>query len=166
MKVEVVVEVPKGSRNKYEMDHDSGTLWLDRELFTATRYPTDYGFIPETLGEDGDPLDCLVVLNEPTFPGCHLHVRPIGVFSMADEHGSDAKILAVPYNDVRAVWQDIDEVPEFLKREIQHFFDIYKDLEPGKHTQTWGWSDRRAAEEEIAASRQRHGDTGTTPPEG
>jgi inorganic pyrophosphatase len=164
VKIEVIVEVPKGSRNKYEMDHHTGTLWLDRELFTATRYPTEYGYIPDTLAEDGDPLDCLVILDEPTFPGCHLHVRPIGVFSMADERGRDAKILAVPHNDVRAVWRDIDEVPEHLKREVQHFFDIYKDLEPDKHTETWGWSDRRAAEQEIAAARERHnGEQGATP---
>jgi inorganic pyrophosphatase len=164
VKIEVIVEVPKGSRNKYEMDHHTGTLWLDRELFTATRYPTEYGYIPDTLAEDGDPLDCLVILDEPTFPGCHLHVRPIGVFSMADERGRDAKILAVPHNDVRAVWRDIDEVPEHLKREVQHFFDIYKDLEPDKHTETWGWSDRRAAEQEIAAARERHnGERGATP---
>jgi inorganic pyrophosphatase len=155
MRAEVIVEVPKGSRNKYETNHATGAIWLDRELFTATRYPCDYGYIPETLAEDGDPLDCLVVLNEPTFPGCHLDVRPIGVFWMADEHGRDAKILAVLHRDVRMVWRDIHEVPEFMKHEIQHFFDIYKDLEPGKSTQTLGWEGREAAEQEIAASRRR-----------
>lgn len=155
MKVEVVVEVPKGSRNKYEADHQTGAIWLDRELFTATRYPADYGFIPQTLAEDGDPLDCMVILNEPTFPGCHLWVRPIGVFWMEDEHGRDAKILSVPEWDVRMVWRDIHEVPEYLKREIHHFFDIYKDLEPGKSTQTLGWDGREAAEREISDSRRR-----------
>lgn len=156
MKIEVVVEVPKGSRNKYEADHKTGAIWLDRELFTATRYPADYGFVPDTLAEDGDPLDCMVVLNEPTFPGCHLHVRPIGVFWMADENGRDAKILGIPYHDVRMVWRDIHEVPDFLKREIHHFFDIYKELEPGKQTETLGWDDREAAEQEIEASRRRY----------
>ncbi len=151
-----MVEVPKGSRNKYETDHSTGQLWLDRELFTATRYPADYGFIPRTLAEDGDPLDCLVLLNEPTFPGCHLWVRPLGIFLMEDEHGHDAKILGVLERDVRVVWRDIHEVPEFIKREIQHFFDIYKELEPGKRTATLGWRDREAAEREIRESEERY----------
>ncbi|HEV7466604.1 MAG TPA: inorganic diphosphatase [Candidatus Dormibacteraeota bacterium] len=160
MRIEVVVEVPAGSRNKYEVDHTTGAIWLDRQLFTATRYPVDYGFIPETLAEDGDPLDCMVILNEPTFPGCHLHVRPLGVFAMADEHGRDAKILAVLDDDVRNEWRDIGDVPDYLKREIHHFFDIYKELEPGKRTETTGWADRAAAEREIAESRGRYGGGG------
>jgi len=155
MKVEVVVEVPKGSRNKYEQDHTSGAIWLDRELFTATRYPADYGFLPDTLAEDGDPLDVLVIVDEPTFPGCHMWCRPIGVFFMADEKGRDAKILAVPTWDIRKVWRDIHEVPDYMKREIHHFFEIYKDLEPGKKTDTRGWEDRESAEGEIEASRNR-----------
>lgn len=155
MNIEVVVEVPKGSRNKYEMDHRSGAIWLDRELFTATRYPADYGFIPDTLAEDGDPLDALVIVNEPTFPGCHIRCRPIGIFWMADEKGRDAKILALPTWDVRMVWRDIDEVPEYMRREIHHFFDIYKDLEPGKRTEALGWDDREAAEREITRSHDR-----------
>jgi inorganic pyrophosphatase len=134
-RVEVVVEVPKGSRNKYEMDHESGGLWLDRELFTATRYPVDYGFIPETLAEDGDPLDVLVVTNEPTFPGCHVWSRPIAILWMADEKGPDAKILALPSWDVRIAWNDLEDVPEYVRREIDHFFDIYKELEPHKKTE-------------------------------
>ncbi len=96
MEIEVVVEIPKGSRNKYEMDHETGALWLDRHLFTATSYPADYGFIPGTLSEDGDPLDALVLLDEPTVPGCHILARAIGVFWMRDEAGPDAKILSVP----------------------------------------------------------------------
>ncbi|MDQ6772471.1 MAG: inorganic diphosphatase [Candidatus Dormibacteraeota bacterium] len=155
MKVEVVVEVPKGSRNKYEADHDTGAIWLDRELFTATRYPADYGFLPQTLAEDGDPLDVLVIVDEPTFPGCHMWCRPIGIFWMSDEHGRDAKLLAVPEWDLRMAWRDIHEVPEYMKREIHHFFDIYKDLEPDKVTETLGWADRDAAEAEIHASRER-----------
>ncbi len=98
---EVVVEIPKGSRNKYEIDHDTGALWLDRHLFTATSYPADYGFVPNTLAEDDDPLDVLVLLDEPTVPGCHIRARAIGVFWMSDEKGPDAKILAVPANDPR-----------------------------------------------------------------
>mgnify|MGYP001826792148 CR=1 FL=1 len=102
---DMIVEIPKGSRNKYEIDHETGAIWLDRHLFTATAYPADYGFIPETLGEDGDPLDVLVLLEEPTVPGCHITARAIGVFWMRDEMGPDAKILAVPAGDPR--WDDI-----------------------------------------------------------
>ena len=96
LQVDVVVEVPKGSRNKFEWDPSVGAIRLDRELFTATRYPADYGFVVDTLGEDGDPLDALVLLGEPTFPGCHVYCRPLGVFWMTDEHGPDAKLLMVP----------------------------------------------------------------------
>ena len=110
MEVEVVVEIPQGSRNKYEMDHTTGRIRLDRMLFTSTRYPLDYGFIPETLAEDGDPLDAMVMLEEPAFPGCLVMVRPIGVFWMHDEHGPDAKILTVPAHDPRfAGRQDLEE---------------------------------------------------------
>jgi inorganic pyrophosphatase len=155
MKLEIIVEVPKGSRNKYEMDHESGAIWLDRELFTSTRYPADYGFIPRTLAEDGDPLDVLVIVDEPSFPGCHMWCRPVGVLWMADEKGRDAKILAVPSWDVRMVWRDLHEVPTFVTLEIKHFFDIYKQLEPGKKTDTLNWDDREAAEREIATSQER-----------
>ena len=102
MKIEVIVEIPKGTRNKYEADHETGAIWLDRMLFTSTRYPEDYGYMPQTLAEDGDPLDVLVRLEEPTFPGCHIRARPIGVFLMSDEQGDDAKVLAVPATDPRA----------------------------------------------------------------
>lgn len=156
MKVEVVVEVPKGSRNKYELDHRSGAIWLDRELFTATRYPSDYGFIPGTLAEDGDPVDVLIIIDEPTFPGCHMWCRPIALLSMADEKGRDAKIVAVPSWDFRIKWRDLSEVPELLKLEIHHFFKIYKQLEPGKETEELSWDDREAAEREIAESRDRY----------
>src|SRR5579862_5937138 len=154
--IEVVIEIPRGSRNKYEFDHERHVMRLDRELFTATVYPADYGFVPHTLAEDGDPLDCLVVVNEPTFPGCHLWVRPVGVFSMSDEHGRDAKLLAVLDDDPRIDWQDLADVPQFLKLEIHHFFDIYKQIEPGKRTETLGWLDRDAAEREIEESRARY----------
>src|SRR6266481_8918378 len=99
MEFDVLIEIPRGSRNKYEVDHESGLIRLDRTLFTATQYPTDYGFIPETLGEDGDPLDALVLVGEPTFPGCVIRARPVGLFEMSDEKGPDAKILAVPVRD-------------------------------------------------------------------
>jgi inorganic pyrophosphatase len=147
VEVELVIEIPQGSRNKYEMDHMSGRIRLDRMLFTATRYPLDYGFIPDTLSEDGDPLDAMVMLDEPTFPGCLVLARPVGVFWMNDEHGPDAKILAVPARDPRyATTRDLADVPGHLIAEISHFFDIYKELEPGKNTDVRGWQDRTAAE--------------------
>ena len=150
MEIQVVIEIPQGSRNKYEMDHATGRIRLDRMLFTSTSYPRDYGFIPDTLAEDGDPLDVMVILDEPTFPGCVVQARPVGVFWMLDEHGPDAKILAVPARDPRyAATQDLADVPGHLKDEIGHFFDIYKELEPGKGTDVRGWQDRAAAEQVI-----------------
>ena len=159
MEIEVVVEIPKGTRNKYEAAPD-GSIWLDRMLFTSTRYPEDYGYVPGTLSEDGDPMDAMVVLEESTFPGCHIHARPIGVFRMRDEEGKDAKVLCVPSSDPR--WDHIRELadlPEYELREIAHFFDIYKDLEPGKGTQIVGWADRATAEELLQAARQRYEST-------
>ena len=152
---EVVVEVPKGSRNKYEVDHQTGAIWLDRELFTATRYPADYGYIPGTLEEDGDPLDVLVLLGEPTFPGCRIHCRALGLFQMSDERGPDAKVLAVPATDPRVPWADLDQVPGHLLAEISHFFDIYKELEPDKHTIVHEWVGRTEAEARIESARAR-----------
>jgi inorganic pyrophosphatase len=160
--VEVIVEIPKGSRNKYEIDHGNGELWLDRHLFTATTYPADYGFVPHTLAEDDDPLDVLVLLDEPTVPGCHIRGRPVGVFWMTDEQGPDAKILAVPAGDPR--WDhlnDLDDVPRHLLAEIGHFFEVYKALEPAKSTDVgrWGardeaWNEIRAALDRAAAARE------------
>lgn len=156
MQIEVVVEIPKGTRNKYEADAD-GTIWLDRMLFTSTRYPEDYGYVPHTLGEDGDPVDALILLEEPTFPGCHIHARPVGVFLMRDEEGVDAKLLCVPASDPRSDnVTDLGDVPEHELREIAHFFDIYKDLEPGKGTQLDGWADREVAEATIEAAQRRY----------
>jgi|SRR5579859_516537 len=150
MDVEVVVEIPQGSRNKYEMDHGTGRIRLDRMLFTATCYPLDYGFIPDTLAEDGDPLDALVMLDEPTFPGCLVLARPVALFWMHDEHGPDAKILTVPARDPRyTATRDLADVPGHLAAEIGQFFDIYKELEPGKGTDVRGWQDRAAAEQVI-----------------
>ena len=146
MEYEVVIEIPKGSRNKYEADHVTGEIWLDRLLFTATQYPTDYGFFPETLADDGDPLDALVLLDESTFPGCHIRARPVAVFWMQDEKGADAKVLCVPATDPRwGAVQDMDDLPPHLLDEIAHFFDVYKALEPGKETTTRGWEGREAA---------------------
>jgi inorganic pyrophosphatase len=156
MEFDVVIEIPKGQRNKYEMDHESGRIRLDRMLFTSTRYPADYGFIEDTLADDGDPLDALVILDEPTFPGCLIKCRAIGMFRMRDEKGADNKVLCVPATDPRmAHLRDISDVSDFDKLEIQHFFEVYKALEPGKEVEAAAWSDVAAAEAEISASRDR-----------
>ncbi len=142
-----VIEIPKGSRNKYEVDHETGRVYLDRVLYTTFVYPTDYGYFENTLGLDGDPVDVLVLLDYPLFPGVGVKVRPVAVFNMTDDGGSDAKVIAVPDKDPR--WsqiQDIDDIPEYTKKEIEHFFEHYKDLEPGKWVKTEGWQGRAEAE--------------------
>lgn len=156
-RIEVVIEIPKDSRNKYEIDDDSGDVWLDRTLFTATRYPANYGFIPRTLGGDGDPLDVLVLMDETLYPGVHLWARPVGVLEMLDEAGPDAKVLAVPYGDPR--WdklQDLDDIPMHLREEIDHFFEVYKALEPGKSTERSDWGDRKRAEALIVEAHESY----------
>jgi inorganic pyrophosphatase len=153
---DVLIEIPKGQRNKYEVDHATGRIRLDRMLFTSTRYPADYGFIEHTLGQDGDPLDALVLLDEPTFPGCLISCRAIGMFRMTDEKGGDDKVLCVPATDPRVSHlRDIEDVPKFDQLEIQHFFEVYKDLEPGKSVEGATWVGREDAEREIVASVQR-----------
>lgn len=152
--IEVQVEIPRGSRNKYEFDKARGVFVLDRVLYSSVHYPTDYGYIVETLADDGDPLDALVVVNEPTFPGCHINARPIGVLNMTDEKGGDDKILAVPMGDPRyrsiAALEDLD--PHWLI-EIENFFRIYKELED-KWTEVVGWQGAEAAARIIAEARQ------------
>ena len=151
----VFVEIPGGSRNKYEWDEELGGLALDRRLFTSMSYPADYGFVEDTLAEDGDPLDALVLVGEPTFPGCRIRVRAVGVFHMTDEKGPDDKVLCVPLNDPSwSAISDIHDVPSQLRNEIEHFFQVYKDLE-GKQTVTRGFGNRADAQSVIEASRQR-----------
>jgi inorganic pyrophosphatase len=158
---DVLVEIPKGNRNKYEVDHVSGRMRLDRTLFTSTQYPADYGFIENTLGLDGDPLDAMVLLQEPTFPGCLIKCRAIGMFRMTDEAGGDDKVLCVPSTDPRLEHlRDIDHVSKFDRLEIQHFFEVYKDLEPGKSVEGANWVGRTEAEAEVQASFKRAKDTG------
>jgi inorganic pyrophosphatase len=154
--VDVTIEIPKGQRNKYEMDHATGRIRLDRTLFTATQYPADYGFIEHTLGQDGDPLDALVLLLEPTFPGCLILSRPIGMFRMSDEKGRDDKVICVPSGDPRLDHlREIDQVAEFDRLEIEHFFTVYKTLESGKSVEGATWVGRAEAEAEVVASQQR-----------
>ncbi|GAA2062829.1 inorganic diphosphatase [Streptomyces albiaxialis] len=156
MEFDVTIEIPKGSRNKYEVDHETGRIRLDRHLFTSTVYPADYGFVDGTLGEDGDPLDALVLLEEPTFPGCIIKCRAIGMFRMTDEAGGDDKLLCVPSSDPRMEHlRDIHHVSEFDRLEIQHFFEVYKDLEPGKSVEGANWVGRSEAEAEVEASIKR-----------
>ena len=158
--VEVIVEIPKGSRNKYELDHEKGVFRLDRRLFSATTYPADYGFIPDTLGEDGDPLDALVLLEEPTFPGCMIRARPIGIFWMKDEKGNDAKVICVPeYDPIWGEAEHLDDLPEHTLKEIEHFFDVYKMLEPSKESSTAGYQGPDEAWAEIREARRRAGET-------
>jgi len=151
-----LVEIPKGSRNKYEYDEDLGAIKLDRFLFSSVVYPADYGFFPETLGGDGDPLDVVVILTAPTFPGCVIEVRPVCMLRMRDAKGEDDKVVCVPHED--PAWehlQDLEDVPRQLRNEIEHFFLIYKDLE-GEKVQVDDWHGREDALREIEASRKRY----------
>ena len=157
--VRVVVEIPKGSRNKYELDPETGRITLDRMLFTSMQYPADYGFIEGTLGGDGDTLDALVFVGEPTFPGCVIRARPVGLFRMRDEKGADEKILCVPLKD--PMWsqiQELDDLNPNLLNEIEHFFQVYKELED-KKVATEGFGGRAEALEVIDEARRRAADT-------
>src|SRR5271167_1380723 len=150
-----VIEIPKGSRNKYEYDAELGGIKFDRLLMTAAIYPADYGYIRGTLAADGDPLDALVCLYEPTFPGCLIPVKPVGMFMMRDEKGIDDKIICVPLHD--PYWntsETLEDLPLLLRQEIEQFFSIYKDLE-GKVVTTQGWHPVEDARREIAAAQER-----------
>jgi inorganic pyrophosphatase len=153
--VPVVVEIPKGSRNKYEFDHHTGRIRLDRTLFSPVHYPTDYGFVPGTLAEDGDPLDAMVLLSEPTFPGCLIETRVVGMLDMADDAGRDQKLLVVPLTDPQ--WNHIfasDQVAPHLLREIEHFFTVYKQLED-KTVEVFGWRDAATGRQVLDQARAR-----------
>ena len=154
--VEAFIEIPRGSRNKYEYDDATGRLRLDRVLYSSVHYPTDYGFIPDTLAEDGDHLDILVLMQEPSFPGCYIEARPIGGLDMSDEKGPDFKVLAVPVGDPRYQHvTDLSHLGDHWLREIETFFATYKLLEP-KQTEVLGWHDAIFAWEVIAACRERY----------
>ncbi len=150
------IEIPKGSRNKYEYDATYGRVVLDRTLRGSTHYPCDYGFLLDTLGDDGDPLDVLVLLTEPTFPGCLIPCDPIGVLHMTDEAGDDPKLLMVPHDDPSWSHKEyVDDINPALLEEIAHFFSVYKDLEEHKQVTIEGWQDREAAEALIVLGRKR-----------
>ncbi|MEB4211195.1 inorganic diphosphatase [Mycobacterium sp. 94-17] len=156
MRFDVTIEIPKGQRNKYQIDHASGRIRLDRYLYTSMGYPIDYGFIEDTLGEDGDPLDALLLLPEPVFPGVIVTARPVGMLQMTDEAGGDDKVLCVPAGDPRYDdITDVSDVSSFELAAIKHFFVHYKDLEPRRYVQAGDWVDRRAAEAEVQRSVDR-----------
>jgi inorganic pyrophosphatase len=151
-----IVEIPKGSRNKYEYDPELGGIKLDRFVSASVVYPTDYGYVPETLAPDGDPLDVLVCVSEPTFPGCIVPARAVGLFRMADEKGPDDHVICVPFNDPG--WEeheDIDDLPKQLRNEIEHFFSVYKDLDPDRHSDVKGWGSRDSAMKTVEKARER-----------
>ena len=163
MEFEVTIEIPRGFRNKYEVDHATGRIRLDRWLFTSMSYPSDYGYIEDTLGEDGDPLDAMVMLDEPTFPGCVVRARPIAVFQMTDEAGGDDKVLCVPATDPRhAHITELEHINKFEIAAIGHFFETYKDLEPGKSVDSSRWFGRKVAERVVIESIERASAAGHT----
>lgn len=154
----VIVEIPKGSRNKFEYSKEIGVVKLDRVLFSSLHYPGDYGLIPRTFYEDGDPLDALVMVTEPTFPGCVIEARPIGLFTMEDKGKSDDKVLCVPARDpLFSEYKDVDDIPPHFLKEVAHFFEVYKDLE-GVRVTPRGWENAQKAKEAIQNSVQLYQD--------
>jgi len=155
--VNVIVEIPRGSQNKYEFDHETNTIMLDRHLIVSMGYPAEYGFIPDTLGGDGDPLDALVLSEYPTFPGCLIKSRILGMCIMSDEKGEDAKLICVP--DYDPAWKsakDITDVPKATLDKISHFFTVYKDLDEGKWVKLENYVGRKEALAELEASIARY----------
>jgi inorganic pyrophosphatase len=161
--VEAMVEIPRGSRNKYEYDHDRHIFRLDRVLYSSVHYPTDYGFIPGTLSGDGDPLDILMIVEEPTFPGCHVRMRPVGTLVMTDEKGEDEKILGVPVDDPRfSRIHELEDLDEHWQKEITAFFKTYKELQPvAVQPDVKGWSGVEQAWAVIEESRRRFDEQGS-----
>ncbi len=155
--IHVVVECLKGERNKYEYDKDLPGVVLDRVLHSNVHYPSDYGFVPRSWYDDDDPLDVLVLVEDPTFPGCVIEARPVAFMRMDDDGDQDDKVIAVPTEDPRFDQvQDLDDVSEQLRAEIDEFFETYKNLEAGKETETLGWEGRDAAIEAIERSMDRY----------
>lgn len=159
--INVVIEIPKGSNIKYEIDEESGAVFVDRKLFTAMFYPCNYGFVPQTKEKDGDPVDVLVLGNDPVVPAAVIKANPVGVLITEDEEGQDAKVVAVPvakvdpsFSDVK----DIDTVPAHIKDQIKHFFEHYKELEKGKYVKVAGWENKESAKKKISDAMQRYKD--------
>ncbi|MEG3765897.1 inorganic diphosphatase [Alteromonas sp. 14N.309.X.WAT.G.H12] len=158
--VNVIIEIPaQANPVKYEVDKETGAMFVDRFMATCMHYPVNYGYVNNTLSEDGDPVDVLVMTPFPIISGSVIKCRPVGVLNMTDESGTDAKVLAVPVDKLSTIYRDvkdINDVPELLKQQIEHFFSHYKDLEPGKWVEIDGWADAAAAKEEIIASAKRY----------
>ncbi|WP_088329549.1 inorganic diphosphatase [Lacimicrobium sp. SS2-24] len=165
--INVIIEIPAHSDPvKYEVDKDSGAIFVDRFMSSCMHYPTNYGYVPHTLSDDGDPVDVLVMTPFPLLPGCVIRCRPVGVLKMTDESGEDAKVLAVPADKLSTIYRgihEIDQVDELLKNQIEHFFAHYKDLEPNKWVKIQGWEDSVAAKKEITESVQRFNDAPDKP---
>ncbi|MUG08754.1 inorganic diphosphatase [Commensalibacter melissae] len=157
--INVVIEIPKGSKVKYEVDKESGAVFVDRIVFTPMAYPAAYGFIPNTLAADGDPIDMLVLIPEAVVPGCVIRARPIGVLKMEDESGMDEKVICVPHDKIHPLYSKIHEVselPEITRQEIEHFFTHYKDLEKGKWVKIQGWDNQAKACELIETAIKKY----------
>jgi inorganic pyrophosphatase len=154
-KVNVVIEIPRGSDVKYEIDEKTGFVFVDRFLYTSTHYPFNYGFIPRTKGDDGDPLDALVITEEPVYPMSVIRARPIGVLLMEDEGGHDAKLVTVPERHIDPIYSHVDtimQIPEFTRKQIEHFFSHYKESEPNKFVKIGKWQDAKYAKELIVSA--------------
>jgi len=158
--INVVIEIPAGSNIKYEVDEKSGAIFVDRFLYTAMNYPFNYGFIPSTAAKDGDPVDVLVLSSRSVAPGTVFKAKPIGMLAMEDEEGVDTKIVAIPTAKVDPVfgnYQEVDQLPRLYKDQIKHFFEHYKDLEPGKWVKVTGWQDAQAAKADISKAVKAFG---------
>lgn len=157
--INVVVEIPKGSNIKYEIDDETGALFVDRKLFTAMFYPCNYGFVPQTKEKDGDPVDVLVLGNDPVVPSSVIRANPVGVLITADEEGEDSKIVAVPISKVDPSFadvKDIETVPQYIRDQIKHFFEHYKELEKGKYVKVKSWENRESAKKKISEALERY----------
>ncbi|MCV2886247.1 inorganic diphosphatase [Aestuariibacter sp. AA17] len=165
--INVIIEIPAHADPvKYEVDKESGAIFVDRFMATCMHYPTNYGYVPHTLSEDGDPVDVLVITPFPLMAGAVIRCRPVGVLNMTDESGTDAKVLAVPADKLSTIYRgitEVDQVPELLRNQIEHFFEHYKDLEPNKWVKIEGWANAAAAKEEIVASVKRYEETEDKP---
>jgi inorganic pyrophosphatase len=157
--INVVIEIPEGCMVKYEMDKESETIMVDRFVRTTMGYPANYGFVPNTLSGDGDPVDVMVLCSQPLLPGTMINVKPIGMLEMEDESGVDAKVVAVPSeksDPLFGVWNDVADIPEATKAKIKHFFEHYKELEPGKWVKIKDWKDKTVAAKEITDGIAAH----------
>ncbi len=157
--INVVIEIPKGSNIKYEIDDETGAVFVDRKLFTAMFYPCNYGFVPQTKEKDGDPVDVLVLGNDPFVPSSVIRANPVGVLITADEEGEDAKVVAVPVAKVDPSFsevKDIASVPQYIQDQIKHFFEHYKELEKGKYVKVKGWENKESAKKKIAEAMERY----------